>query len=245
MGAGLVIVKTGDASEVVRHRHGDYDRMFVRMLGGEPEVVNAHRGEALPPPAAVSAVLVTGSPHSVTEAQPWAVQLAGWIRDLVERRVPLLGVCYGHQLLAHALGGVVTQNPRGYEIGTVPVELTEAGRTDPLLGSLGEPLRFQAVHADAVVRLPPRAKRLATNEAAHVQAFSVGGTAWGVQFHPEFTVEIMEAYLVAKKREIAAMACAQGVDPKALLENIEKGLGPTPCGLEVLERFQKMAGLTG
>jgi GMP synthase (glutamine-hydrolysing) len=103
--------------------------------------------------------------------------------------VPVLGVCFGHQLLAHALGGAVERHPRGPEVGTVGVELTGAGRRDPLFAGLDSPLAVQASHEDHVAVAPPGAVILALNEHDPVQAFAHGPRLRGVQFHPEFDLE--------------------------------------------------------
>src|SRR5689334_19500343 len=128
--ARLLIVQTGTT-----HLHGDYPRWFERTLGFEMPVVRAHAGEALGPAidrARPQGVIVTGSPLSVTENAPWMLRLGEDLLKLGAAGTPVLGVCFGHQLLARVAGGAVVQNPRGREIGTVRVQLTEAGRKDPL-----------------------------------------------------------------------------------------------------------------
>src|SRR5207248_8736486 len=102
------------------------------------------------------------------------------------RGLPVLGVCFGHQLLARAAGGDVVQNPRGREIGTVRVPLTEAGCKDPLFSwASGAEIEVQATHVNAVDHLPCGATVLASNENTAAQAFRLSETVAGVQFHPE------------------------------------------------------------
>jgi GMP synthase (glutamine-hydrolysing) len=123
----------------------------------------------------------------VIERAPWMLQLGDDLLRLAARGTPVLGVCFGHQLLADALGGVVERNPRGPEIGTREVELTDAGRADPLLAGLPSRLPVQQLHEDHVVAPPPGAVLLATSAHAPVQAFAHGRRLRAVQFHPEFT----------------------------------------------------------
>ncbi|MFZ5602310.1 MAG: glutamine amidotransferase-related protein, partial [Pseudomonadota bacterium] len=131
--------------------------------------------------------------------------------------VPILGVCYGHQLLAHALGGAVDWHPQGREIGTTPIHLTDAGTRDPLLGTL--PARFlaQVTHAQRVSRLPDEAVLLAGNDYESHHAFRVGDATWGLQFHPEFSAEVMRAYLHAS----AAALRQHQRDPDQLLQQVD------------------------
>src|SRR5687767_11564392 len=102
----LLLVKAGDTLEEVKSTCGDFDRMFLgplAELGVVPRVVSPHRGERLPPAEAFDAMIITGSPHSVTARDTWADQLAKLLVDAVASDRFVLGVCYGHQLLAHAL----------------------------------------------------------------------------------------------------------------------------------------------
>ena len=125
----------------------------------------------------------------------------------------MLGICYGHQLLAHALGGEVGRNPRGREIGTVVVRRLAPAQHDPLLGVWSEAEPAHVTHLESVLALPAGAVRLAESDLDPVQAFTVGERAWGVQFHPEFDAETVRAYLLARTEKVRA----EGLDPDALL----------------------------
>lgn len=201
----LLIAKTGQTLNECAARCGDFEDWFLRGMGLEPSevrVVHAHLGEPLPPPQAVSGIVITGSHAMVTDRAPWSEALAGWLAEAVPEGLPVLGVCYGHQLLAHALGGEVDYHPQGPEVGTVPVRLTPAAGGDPLLGRLPEAFYAHATHAQSVLRLPPGAVHLAGNDYEPHHAFRVGERAWGVQFHPEFDTRIMHAYV-----EVRATKC--------------------------------------
>src|SRR4051812_43106714 len=100
----VLLVKTGDAANPVRLRVGDYDHWFalsVRADGCGLHLVSTHSGARLPSrPQVYDGIWVTGSPHSVTAGATWMRRTADYLREASERNVPILGVCFGHQLLA-------------------------------------------------------------------------------------------------------------------------------------------------
>ena len=135
------------------------------------------------PPHELDAVLVFGGDQNVGEEleHPWLHDEYDLLRDLVQKETPLLGVCLGAQTLAHAFGAVVSPAPSALA-GFYDSELTDAGVSDPVLGSL--PRRFEALNANGYrFEIPDMAIELARGPVP--QAFRVGGSAWGVQFHPE------------------------------------------------------------
>src|SRR4051812_5534901 len=159
----LLVVQTGTTA-----LHGDYPRWFERALGRELPVVRAHQGEPLGPAldrVRPHGIIVTGSPLSVMEEAPWMLQLGADLLRIGDRGTPVLGVCFGHQLLGRVAGGAVVQNPRGREIGTVRVRLTEEARRDPLFSwAPTDEIDVQATHMDAVDPQPAGAVLLASNE---------------------------------------------------------------------------------
>ena len=231
----LLLIKAGSTVPTPLASRGDFEAWFLRGLGVDPaltRVIRVHEGEELPPPAEAAGVLVTGSPAMVTHRARWSEDTAVWLARVVEARVPVLGVCFGHQLLAHALGGRVGPCVGGVEIGTVELELTPEGSEDPLLGAGPGRFEVQASHWEAVLELPPGARLLATTRQDKCHAFSVGGNAWGVQFHPEFDEEITSGYLRERREKLAS----EGHDPDALLA----GVRPTPHGAAILPRFAQI-----
>lgn len=215
----FLLVKTGSTVPNVKATRGDFESWFAAGLGvseGDLEVVSVFEGEPLPATDAnLEAVVVTGSAALVTDADPWSEATAAWLASVVPRGVPTLGVCYGHQLLAHALGGAVADNPVGRNVGTVDVRLTAAGRQDPLFGRLPAEIHVPVSHVQRVTRLPPRATCLATTAKDDAHAFAVGERAWGVQFHPEFDADIVRGYIEARKDAISA----EGMNPHSLSGN--------------------------
>lgn len=179
----LLLLQTGHVREPFRSLTGDLPDWFARAmpwLAAPRQVVEAQRG--LPDTLDWGAVIITGSACAVWERAPWSEAAAGWVAEAVAAGVPMLGVCFGHQLIAHALGGVVAPNPPGPEVGRYLVDVLE---DDPLFGGL--PPRFSAaqIHYDAVLEPPPGARVLARTERA-IQALAYAERVRGVQFHPEF-----------------------------------------------------------
>lgn len=181
----VLILQTGSAAPAVQAVFGDYPAFFARRLGARVALSVARPwAEPLPPAARFHGVVTTGSPLSVTEPEPWMDRAAEYLLQVARTR-PVLGVCFGHQLLARALGGRVERNPAGREAGTGEVLLTGAGRRDPLFSGLPATLTVQQTHADHVAALPPGAIVLATGGLTPVQAYAVGDLLRCVQFHPE------------------------------------------------------------
>ena len=168
-----------------------------------------------------NAWIITGARSSVLDGDSRVVRLLDWIRGAVEEEVPLLGVCYGHQAVAAALGGRVERHPGGWELGTVGIELTPEGRADRLFQ--GFPRRFQVhtTHEDQVVEPPAGVVVLARNDHSHFQALAVGPACRTVQFHPEVDVPIARDF----------------VDRRRHLIDREPTVSETPLGARVLANF--------
>ncbi len=135
------------------------------------------------------AIIIGGSgDHSVTEDYPFIPWLSDMVRKAVEERMPLFGICWGHHMLARALGGRVITDPESEEIGTFHVELTPGGREDPLFDGLPDRFLANLVHHDCVVELPPGCHELAYSETCRNQTLRLDGLpVYGTQFHGEMT----------------------------------------------------------
>ena len=232
MAAATLIIKAGQKLACLAGKTGDFEDWIAAGLGpgaGAIDVVDV-RGEAtLPLPGSCGRVLVTGSAAMVTDHEPWAEATAAWLRDSVALGTPVLGICFGHQLLAHALGGRVDTNASGVEVGTVTVELTDAARDDPLLGGLPERFEANMSHRQSVLELPSGAIRLATTAVDPYAAFAFGGNAWGMQFHPEFDATVTRAHVDWYRPALLDI----GANADELMENSRD----TPISHGLLARF--------
>jgi GMP synthase (glutamine-hydrolysing) len=242
----IAIVQTGQPPECVRQRHGDFPEWFARHLGAEPDQIRVFRafaGEALPAldDAAgknMVGVIVTGSPAMITEQPDWSPRVERWLQTVLQRHLPVLGVCYGHQLLAQAAGGQVDWNPRGRQIGQVRFQHTAAAHQDPLFSPLlaegKEGLSFYATHLQAVQQLPGSGQRLGHSALDPNHAFRLGERAWGVQFHPEFTAAITQSFIDCRAEDIAA----EGLCPVSLKTAIDATAEAN--GQRLLRRFAEL-----
>lgn len=227
----LVILKTGEKLVSLAAVAGDYEDWIREGMGlsaSEVLVVDAAE-EPLPPLQQVTAVVITGSGAMVTEQAEWMERCAVWLREAAKASIPLLGICFGHQLLAYALGGRVDNNPRGIEVGTAEIRLTPDAGKDPLFCSLPERFHAQLTHTQSVVALPPGAIRLAVSEMDPNQAFAWGANVWGIQFHPEFDEHIIRYYLDYYSDGLAA----QGSSVEQLMKSVQSSLQSR----ELLRRF--------
>lgn len=155
------------------------------------DVVRADAGEELPARLEHEALIVLGGaylPDDDTRA-PWLARARALMGQALEREVPVFGICLGGQMLAQVAGGEVQGEYGEPEFGSTPLTLLADAAGDPLFGGLPERPTAIENHVDAIVRLPEGARWLARSERCPYQAFRVGESAWGVQFHPEVAPE--------------------------------------------------------
>ena len=174
-------------------------------------------------------MIVSGSAAFVTDRAEWSERTAGWMRDAVQAGTPLLGICYGHQLLAHALGGQVDYNPAGRESGTVFIDLHPPAFEDPLFAAMPARFAAHATHLQTVLRPPEGATVLARSEQDGCHAFRWGEQAWGVQFHPEFATHHMRGYVHARADHLRS----EGRCPRS----ISRDVTAAPQARKLLRRF--------
>lgn len=194
----IVTIKTGDSIPSLVARRGDFEDWIIAGMGyshTSAMVVSVHKGETPPDFDLIDGIVITGSHEQVTDRADWSERTASWLVKAVKREIPILGICFGHQLLAYALGGKVDYMPGGPEFGTVSISLTAASIDDPILGNLPRTVEVQASHYQSVIELPPKATLLAFSEKDPHSAFRYGPCVWGVQFHPEYDADIATAYM--------------------------------------------------
>jgi GMP synthase (glutamine-hydrolysing) len=231
----LLIIKTGATLTSLSGERGDFEDWIRAGMGLDRDrmtVIAVFEGEALPDPRRFSGVVVTGSSAMVSHREAWSESTAEWLRDAVQCATPVLGICYGHQLLAHALGGRVGPNPHGRQIGTVRVQLAEKAEEDALLAGFGGSLLAHTTHAEAVLELPDEANRLGSSRGDPNTAFSFGTAAWGLQFHPEFDAHVMRRYIEERRNLLSA----ENINADDQLAAVKE----CPDGAAVLRRFRKL-----
>lgn len=216
----ILIASAGSTFPDLKNDLGDFADWIENGLDAPGTVarLDVRHCAELPDATDYAGIVVTGSHAMVTDRLDWSERLAAWLAGAVARDVPVLGICYGHQLLAHAVGGEVGYRPQGRELGTVSIELTSDAAADPLFRHM--PVRFAGnmAHEQSVLSLPPGAVRLAQSEGEANQAFRVGSCGWGVQFHPEFSADVMRQYVDRSDAPDAAHPVADTPDAAALLK---------------------------
>ena len=170
---------------------GDYGDMFDALLGMELVRYDAING-ALPAHAdECDGWLATGSRFSVYDDAPWIAGLSEFVRDVRVARVPFVGVCFGHQLLAHALGGRTQKAAVGWGVGAIDTWVEPTQENELLL----------YMHQDQVVALPEGASILGRTDHCPIAMFQTGSML-GVQAHPEFSAAYVDALLDARAERI-------------------------------------------
>ncbi|MFJ9823120.1 type 1 glutamine amidotransferase [Streptomyces sp. NPDC101160] len=209
---------------VVQHEDGAGPGLVgerLRASGLDPRVHHPWRGEELPVSLdGWSGLIVLGGSVNCEDdaAAPWLPRVRALIREAVDARVPVLGICLGGQLLAYALGGSVAVRAEGPELGTVPLRRLPAADGDPLFGALPEGAPAAQWHWDEIDRLPPGAVPLLTGDDCRHQAFRAGACAWGVQFHPEALTGTIAGWAAADAPRLRA----DGHDPDGAVSSVRE-----------------------
>jgi len=229
----MLVLTTGDPVPAMLEARGPFSNMIAAAARGayEGPIESIDARTSLPEtPPDGAFIVITGSSAYVTERDPWVLKTEAFLRDVVARGVPVLGICFGHQLLAQALGGEVVKNPRGREIGSVHIDVTGG---DPILDGVPERFIANVTHLETVGTPPPGATILARSSRDDHQILRFNATTYGVQFHPELDPFIMHGYLEAR-RPILEL---EGLDVDAHKEKTTDA----PFAVKVLENFIRLA----
>jgi GMP synthase (glutamine-hydrolysing) len=199
-------------------------------------LVRAHLGEQVPDDLrGVEGLVVLGGGMDADDdaAHPWFPAVRALVRTARDRRVPTLGICLGAQQLALALEGAMGRRAVA-EVGILPVVPSADGREDPLIAALGDDPQVLQWHQDQVTSLPPASRLLATGTDGAVQAFVTEDLAWGVQFHPEVTPEV-----VARWAETSDLL-PEGATPETAAAAVEEAEGPRASWRALLAAFARV-----
>ena len=213
------ILQTGEAPEVLSTSMGDYPDMFADLLAGRGLTFRTWRVEKMDFPASVhdcDGWLVTGSRHGAYEDHPFIAPLERFLRDAMAARVPIVGICFGHQILAQAMGGRVERFAGGWAVGPTDYDFD------------GETMTLNAWHRDQVTEVPEGAEIIARNPFCKAAGLAYGDRALTVQAHPEFRDAFVEGLmrtrgpgLVPEERMKAARArLGRGNDAARLADRI-------------------------
>jgi GMP synthase (glutamine-hydrolysing) len=225
----ITVLRTGEPVPWVLEKRGHFHDLIASSIGpsfeGDYQVIDV-RSEALPPPTSPDAFVITGSAANVPTREPWMLRTEAFLREVVSAGTPTLGICFGHQILAQALGGEVRKNPRGREMGTLTVEHTG---DDPLFEGIAPTFEANLTHVDTVASLPEGAVALARSSLDDFQAIRFSEACYGVQFHPEMDGEVLRAYVEARREVLAS----EGFPVDEMLARIHDG----DAGRQTLRNF--------
>lgn len=237
------ILKTGDVNPALVEKHGEYPDMFVRLLGDvDPSleflVVDVDGGEALGEPGDADGWLVTGSRHAAYEDHDWIEPLSEFLRAAIAAKVPVVGVCFGHQILAQALGGRVAKSDRGWALGVQEYEPAEVpGWMQGIKGGWSAHALFQ----DQVAELPEGAIVVARSEFCPFAALIYGDpeapNAISVQPHPEISADYMRDIIEVR---IAGLAPAETIN--RALDTIGKPVDSRRWAEVMVDYFRRASG---
>lgn len=186
----LTILETGRPPGGLKERFSAYPEMFETLFsragrGFEYEVVSVCDGVEVPDPHKMQAILIGGSPSSVYDSDEWIAPLKDFVRQAAQARVPTVGICFGHQIIADALGGDVRKSEKGWGVGRHSYEI---GERPAWMRDAGETFALSVSHQDQVITPPSGAKTLA--RSAHTDHALIEYTTapmLSFQGHPEFS----------------------------------------------------------
>ncbi len=228
----IVILKTGGTIKSLIPNKGDFEHWIISGMNVPEDsltVIDVRNSTYFPDYSELSGIVITGSHSMITKHHEWNERTAEWLFPAVEKEIPVLGICYGHQLLAYTLGGEVGDNPKGPEYGTVSLQLTNQSKEDVLFQEFSDSIKVHVTHSQSVLTLPKNAKRLASSKMDPNQAFVYGKNAWGIQFHPEFDKEVVLSYI----HTFQEMLLKEGQD----INLIERQVVETKQSFGILRRF--------
>ncbi len=192
----ILVIKYGDTYPEILDKYGSFDDWVIEQSNlprNVFKIFDLSKGQKLRHPGEYIAAIITGSHHNVNEKSQWISYLKDWIITAQYSNTYVLGICFGHQIIAEALGGKVSQNKKGLHIGADKISLSKEGINDPLFKNINKNTRYYFSHNYSIDQAPEQSEVLANNDKCSVAAFKKN-KLYGVQFHPEFTGNIFEMY---------------------------------------------------
>jgi len=232
----MLILKAGSTYSAIQKVDGDFENWIQATMGISVKdifVMDVEESKELPNLKQISGVVITGSHDPITKKSSKQRKLCEWIKNLIAADLPILGVGYGYQLIAKALGGKIgDMSTTGPEYGTRKLTRTAQGKKDPLFALLSNSFDAQVAHFQMLVKPPKDAVVLAYSKTVPYQAIRFRPYVWGVQFHPEFNLKIMESYIDITKKLLA--------EDKKTSVRLRKTVRASYEAAEVLYRFAQL-----
>lgn len=203
------ILQTDHVLDQFQGEFGNYPSMFQDLLRSVREDLTFTVYDvqtAIPSEIVCDAYLITGSRHSVYDDFPWIQALVDYLKEVLASEKKILGICFGHQLMAHYFGGCVGPADAGWAVGVHTSDIT---REPKWMGEAPAQVNLVSSHKDQVKTLPEGAEVYATNDFCPIAGFTLGEQIWTIQGHPEFAPEYSRA-LMNYRREIIGEETYQG-----------------------------------
>jgi GMP synthase-like glutamine amidotransferase len=215
----IAILKTDAVRPEWVPQFGEYPDMFQALLQKvDPTLTfstyDVEAGHYPPSTDSADAFLITGSKSSVYDDKAWIRDLEAYVRTLHQERRKILGICFGHQLVAKALGGEVSKSPKGWGVGVQSYELTGLD-----FDNQGAHFHLLASHQDQVHRVPDGASAFARNEHCEVAGMRLGNHILTFQGHPEFVPDYAKEIMQFRLEQIGAERVAQGMASLATIDH--------------------------
>ncbi|KQC06627.1 MAG: hypothetical protein APR54_06950 [Candidatus Cloacimonas sp. SDB] len=224
----IALLKMGDLR---KYSSPDYDELIISATGLDRKhfsVYDIPDGNKVSSHVKPDGIIISGSSLMVTDKLPWKEPVCEWLQEQIADDIPILGICFGHHLLAQVLGGKIGDNPEGIELGTIDIHLNSAGKKDQLLSYFYPKFKAQVSHVQSVIELPEKCVVLASSAQEPIQAFRYGHHIWGIQFHPEFDEKLLTEIVLRK---------AENPDLEINVRKTLKKIESTKASYSLLRKF--------
>jgi GMP synthase-like glutamine amidotransferase len=208
------ILQTDNVSPMFRDDHGDYPEMFQTLFGAVDDTLRFTQYDTqtgVPASIDCDVYLITGSKCSVYDDLPWISSLVDFIGEVLAAEKKIIGICFGHQLMAHFFGGRVAPAAAGWAVGVHTSEVVERKRWMGGMGEMGESIALLSSHKDQVQELPGDAELYLTNVVCPIAGFTVADQVITVQGHPEFNKPYARALMDMRQNMIGREVYENGV----------------------------------
>jgi GMP synthase (glutamine-hydrolysing) len=202
----ILIIKCGETLPHIKSQFGDFDDWIIKISGLPVEnfkTINLPAGDQLRHPQDFTATIITGSQYNTNQRFPWIKKLKDWIITARYNNSPVLGIGFGFQIIAEAMGGKVNQNSDGPFLGTSFIHLTQIGINDPMFRNTGKSFEVYLNHNRYVSFIPPEVEILANSTAGKIMAIR-SNTIYGIQFHPELPEKVFKMYIKSSSLPLSA-----------------------------------------